>query len=124
MTVVYIHVVRDGPFNFQEGVMVFFLKKYSDSQYVAEKNILILVEEKNLIQSFCHIKTKINILTLVLSENQFLNKTKNHNTPCKLNGRSLNYVCFKELGTGFICTFMFYCCYYFQNMCFAQVNVS
>jgi hypothetical protein len=54
MTVVYIHVVRDGPFNFQEGVMVFFLKKYSDSQYVAEKNILIMVEEKNLIQSFCH----------------------------------------------------------------------
>ena len=35
--------------------MVFFLKKYSDS-HVAEKNILILVEEKknNLIQSFCH----------------------------------------------------------------------
>ena len=36
--------------------MVFFLKKNSDSQ-CAEKNILILVEEKknNLIQSFCHI---------------------------------------------------------------------
>ena len=33
---------------------------------------------------------KINILTLVLSEKKFLNKTKNHNPPpCKLNGRSL-----------------------------------
>ena len=33
-----------------------------------------------------------NILTLVLSENKFLNETKNHNPPpppCKLNGRSL-----------------------------------
>jgi hypothetical protein len=26
-------------------------------------------------------KTKINILTLVLSENKFLNETNNHNTP-------------------------------------------
>ena len=33
---------------------------------------------------------KRNILTLVLSEKKFLNKTKNNNpTPCKLNGRSL-----------------------------------
>ena len=32
---------------------------------------------------------KINILTLVLSENKFLNETKNHNPPFKLNGRSL-----------------------------------
>ena len=32
---------------------------------------------------------KINILTLVLSEKKILNETKNHNTPCKLNGRSL-----------------------------------
>jgi hypothetical protein len=63
---------------------------------VAEKNILILVEEKkkNLIQSFCHnlmlnsgkkIRAlrdkKKNILTLVLSENKFLNETKNHNPP-------------------------------------------
>jgi hypothetical protein len=29
-------------------------------------------------------------LTLVLSENKFLNEKKNHNPPCKLNGRSLN----------------------------------
>ena len=32
---------------------------------------------------------KINILTLVLSEKNFLNETKNHNPPFKLNGRSL-----------------------------------
>jgi hypothetical protein len=32
---------------------------------------------------------KINIITLVLSENVFLNETKNHNPPFKLNGRSL-----------------------------------
>jgi hypothetical protein len=38
--------------------------------------------------------TKINILTLVLSEKIFLNETKNHNTPtpCKLNGRSLSNI--------------------------------
>ena len=32
---------------------------------------------------------KNNILTLVLSEKKILNETKNHNPPCKLNGRSL-----------------------------------
>ena len=32
---------------------------------------------------------KINILTLVLSEKIFLNETKNHNPPFKLNGQSL-----------------------------------
>ena len=32
---------------------------------------------------------KINILTLVLSEKKNLNESKNHNPPCKLNGRSL-----------------------------------
>ena len=37
---------------------------------------------------------KINILTLVLSECFFLNESKNHNPPFKLNGRSL-----RELGT-------------------------
>ena len=53
---------------------------------VAEKNILILVKEKNnnLIQSFCHITKKINILTLVLSEKKFLNEAKNHNPPLPL----------------------------------------
>ena len=35
---------------------------------------------------------KINILTLVLSEKNILNKTKNHNPPFKLNGRSLNNI--------------------------------
>ena len=34
-------------------------------------------------------KKKINILTLVLSEEIILNETKNHNPPFKLNGRSL-----------------------------------
>ena len=33
---------------------------------------------------------KNNILTLVLSEKKFLNETKNHNPPFKLNGRSLS----------------------------------
>jgi hypothetical protein len=39
------------------GGDVFFSKKYILILNVAEKNILILVEEKkkNLIQSFCHI---------------------------------------------------------------------
>ena len=44
----------------------------------AEKKIVLCVTKQ------------INILTLVLSEKKFLNKTKNHNPPCKLNGRSLN----------------------------------
>ena len=35
---------------------------------------------------------KNNILTLVLSEKQILNETKNHNPPCKLNGRSLSKI--------------------------------
>ena len=34
---------------------------------------------------------KINILTLVLSEKKFLNETKNHNPPFKLNGRSIRF---------------------------------
>ena len=44
-----------------------------------EKNFALCATNKN------------NILTLVLSENKFLNETKNHNppTPFKLNGRSL-----------------------------------
>ena len=35
-------------------------------------------------------RQKKNILTLVLSEKKILNETKNHNHPCKLNGRSLS----------------------------------
>ena len=38
--------------------------------------------------AFCATK-KINIRTLVLSGNKIMNETKNHNPPCKLNGRSL-----------------------------------
>jgi hypothetical protein len=50
-------LIRERPFNLKEGVMVFILKKNILIPNVAEKNILILVEEKknNLIQSFCHI---------------------------------------------------------------------
>ena len=37
-------------------------------------------------------KKNKNILTLVLSEKEFLNETKNHNPPPhKLNGRSLSH---------------------------------
>ena len=47
---------REWPFNLKGGVMVFFQKNILIPN-VAEKNILILVEEKknNVIQSFCHI---------------------------------------------------------------------
>jgi hypothetical protein len=51
-----VNILRERPFNLNPNV--------------AEKNILILVEGK-----------KINILTLVLSENKFLNGTKNPNPP-------------------------------------------
>jgi hypothetical protein len=49
-------LVRERPFNLKGGVMV-FSKKNILIPNVAEKNILILVEEEknNLIQSFCHI---------------------------------------------------------------------
>jgi hypothetical protein len=42
------YVVSDGPLNFQGGLW-FFLKKYILIPNVAEKNILILVEEKKII---------------------------------------------------------------------------
>ena len=45
---------------------------------------------------------KINILTLVLSEKKILNKTKNHNPPFKLNGRSLNKVKKKSVQNYFL----------------------
>jgi hypothetical protein len=41
--------VRDGPFSFQGGGMFFFSKKNILILNVAEKNILILVEEKQFI---------------------------------------------------------------------------
>jgi hypothetical protein len=50
--------VRERPFNLKGGGgLWFFSKKNILIPNVAEKNILILVEEKknNLIQSFCHI---------------------------------------------------------------------
>ena len=91
-------LLRDGPFNFQGGGYVFFLKKYSDSQ-CCWKNILILAEEKksdsellsnNLMLNsgkkkfaLCVTK-KINILTLVLSEKRFLNETNTHSPPLQV----------------------------------------
>jgi hypothetical protein len=87
------------------GGLCFFSKKNILIPNVAEKNILILVEGKQksdseflsynlMLNSGKKIRAlrdkKINILTLVLSENKFLNETKNHNPPpFKLNGRSL-----------------------------------
>ena len=48
---------RERPFNLKGGLWFFSKKKNILIPNVAEKNILILVEEKkdNLIQSFCHI---------------------------------------------------------------------
>jgi hypothetical protein len=76
--------------------MVFFLKNILIPN-VAEKNSLILVEEKKIIwfrvfviKDNVKFWKKINILTLVLSEKEFLNETKKNNTPpFMLNGRSL-----------------------------------
>ena len=42
-------------------------------------------------KTFRALRDKKNILTLVLSEKNILNKTKNHDL-FKLNGRSLNYI--------------------------------
>jgi hypothetical protein len=42
-------LIRERPFNLKEGVMVFILKKNILIPNVAEKNILILVEEKKII---------------------------------------------------------------------------
>jgi hypothetical protein len=39
--------LRDGPFNLKGGGLWFFSKKNILTPNVAEKNILILVEEKN-----------------------------------------------------------------------------
>jgi hypothetical protein len=52
----YVWLFRERPFNLKGGVMVFFEKNILIPN-VAEKNILILVEEKNnnLIQSFSNI---------------------------------------------------------------------
>ena len=52
-----ITLIRERPFNLKGAGVMFFSKKNILIPNVAEKNILILVEEKknNLIQSFCHI---------------------------------------------------------------------
>jgi hypothetical protein len=49
--------LRERPFNLKGGGVMFFFPKNILIPNVAEKNILILMEEKNnnLIQSICHI---------------------------------------------------------------------
>ena len=86
--------LRERPFNLK---FCFFFPKNILIPNFAEKNILILVDEKknNLIQflsynlmlnsgkkifTLCATKI-INILALVLSEKKILNETKNHNPP-------------------------------------------
>jgi hypothetical protein len=59
-------------------------KKKSDSEFLSYNLML------NSGRKFRSLRDKkINILTLVLSEKKFMNETKNHNPPFKLNGRSL-----------------------------------
>ena len=84
--------------------MVFFLKKYSDSQCCWMKKIFwFLWRKKNLFDSefllydlmlnsgkkiaLCA-TTKINIITLVLSEKKIWTKQKNITLPVRLNGQS------------------------------------
>ena len=55
-------------------------KKKSDSEFLSYSLMLNFVKK---------IRETKNILTIVLSENKFLNETKNHNPSCRLNGRSL-----------------------------------
>ena len=53
--------IRERPFNLKGGVWFFFSKKNILIPNVAEKNILILVEEKkNLIQSFLSYNLMLN----------------------------------------------------------------
>ena len=59
-------------------------KTKSDSEFLSYNLML------NCGKKFCALRDKKNnILTLVLSEKKFLNETKKHNPPFKLNGRSL-----------------------------------
>ena len=69
-------------------------KKKSDSEFLSYN--LMLNSGKKF--ALCATK-KIKILTLVLSEKNILNETKNHYPPppCKLNGRSLTVKCRKKL---------------------------
>jgi hypothetical protein len=90
-----VHLIRDWPFSLLGGDYGFFLKKkkYSNSQCCWKKyldfgggkkksdseflsyNLMLNSGGKKL--RFARDKN-INILTLVLSENKFLNETKNH----------------------------------------------
>jgi hypothetical protein len=52
----FLHLVRERPFNLKGGLCFFFLKKYSDSQCCWKKYSDFGGGKKNnLIQSFCHI---------------------------------------------------------------------
>ena len=79
----------------QSSYVVFFLKKYSDSQCCWKKYSDFGGGKKKSDSEFLsynlmlYFGKKINILTLVLSGNNFLNETTPR-PPCKLNGRSLN----------------------------------
>ena len=60
-------------------------EKKSVSEFLSY-NLMLNSWKKN-----SHFATKkINIITLMLSGKKILNEAKNHNPPCKLNGRSLN----------------------------------
>jgi hypothetical protein len=79
----------------------FFSKKNILIPNVAEKNILILEEEKKkksdsefLSYNLMLNSEEKNILTLVLSEKNFVNEKKHIPPPCKLNGRSLSAFCY------------------------------
>ena len=81
--------------------MGFFSKKNILIPNVAEKNILILEEEKKkksdsefLSYNLMLNSEEKNILTLVLSEKNFVNEKKHIPPPCKLNGRSLSAFCY------------------------------
>ena len=96
-------LIRERPFNLKGGgggggggVMVFFSKKNILIPNVAEKNILILVEEKTKFDSeflsynlMLNSRKKIRALhdkknkysSSMLTEIKILNETKNHNPP-------------------------------------------
>jgi hypothetical protein len=71
--------------------------------FFSKKNILIPNVAEKKYSDFGGGK-KINILTLVLSGKKILNETKNHNPPCKLNGRSLYEIKLSILLTMYILT--------------------
>ena len=63
-------------------------KKSSDLEFLSYNLML------NFGKKIRDLRKEKKILTLVLSEKKILNETKNHNPPCKLNGRSLSHKVF------------------------------